>query len=74
MAKVKVEVLDAIVGNKKKGEQLELEQSQAEYLQRIGYVKVLDEPKRAEEKSQPKKEEPQPKKPVSRKKSSSKSE
>ena len=71
MAKVKVEVLDAIVGGKKKGEQLELEQSQAEYLQRIGYVKVLDEPK---EKPQPKNEEPQPKKHISRKKSSSKSE
>lgn len=74
MTKVKAEVLEAVVGGKKKGEKLELEQSQAEYLQRIGYVKILDERKKNEEKPQPKGEEPQPKNTNSRKKSSSKSE
>lgn len=74
MAKVKVEVLDAVVAGKRKGEQVELDETQAKYLERIGYVKILGEAKKTEEQPQPKKEESQPKKVATKKKSSSKSE
>lgn len=47
MAKVTVEVLDAIVDGKKKGEKLELDQKQAKQLEAIRYVKIVkDEPKK----------------------------
>ena len=38
-ASVKVEVLDAVVDGKGKGEQLEIAEQSAEYLEKIGYVK-----------------------------------
>lgn len=58
MAKLKVEVLDAIVDGKQKGEQLEIDQKAAEHLAGIGYVKILKtvpaaEPKKAAEKKAP---------------------
>lgn len=39
MAKVKVEVLDAVVDGKTKGAQLEIEKKSADHLSKIGYVK-----------------------------------
>lgn len=41
MAKVKVEVTGAIVDGKFPGEQLEVEEKSADYLEKIGYVKKL---------------------------------
>lgn len=50
MAKVKVEVLDAVVDGKRKGEQLELDKKQAEQLEKIRYVKIVNEPKKTTKK------------------------
>lgn len=50
MAKVKVEVLDAVVDGKGKGEQIQVEERSAKRLERIGYVRILE----VEEKTQPK--------------------
>ena len=41
MAKVKVEVLDAVVDGYTKGEQIEVEAKSAEALEKIGYVKKV---------------------------------
>lgn len=43
MAKVKVEVLDAVVDGKRKGEVVELDEKQAKYLETIRYVKIVDD-------------------------------
>ena len=45
MANVKVEVLDAVVNGKVKGEQLSVSEKAAEKLEKNGYVKVLEEAK-----------------------------
>jgi len=41
MAKVKVEVLDAVVDGHKKGAQIDIEEKSANYLEKIGYVKKV---------------------------------
>ncbi len=41
MPKVKVEILDAVVDGKGKGEQISIEEKSADYLESIGYVKRL---------------------------------
>lgn len=41
MAKVKVEVLNAVVDGKGRGEQISIEEKTAEHLESIGYVKIL---------------------------------
>jgi hypothetical protein len=47
MAKVKVEVLDAVVDGKGKGAKLEIDKRSADYLASINYVKIVeaDKPK-----------------------------
>lgn len=40
MAKVKAEVLNAVVGGKSRGEEIELSEEGAKHLEEIGYVKV----------------------------------
>lgn len=45
MAKVKVEVLDAFVDGKGKGEQISVEEKSADHLEKIGYVKRIAEGK-----------------------------
>jgi len=46
MAKVKVEVLDAVVDGKKKGTKLEIDEHSADHLVSIDYVRrIKDEPK-----------------------------
>ncbi|MFD2924174.1 hypothetical protein [Halobacillus naozhouensis] len=50
MAKVKVEVLDAIVDGNTKGEQLSVEERSAKYLESIGYVEIIDKSKSKETK------------------------
>jgi len=52
MAKTKIEVLDAVIDGKRKGEQLEVEAKSAEHLINIGYAKEV----KAEAKAQPKAE------------------
>lgn len=50
MAKVKIEVLDAVVSGQPKGSQFELDEKDADHLASIGYVKKLgkvEEPKKA---------------------------
>lgn len=42
MAKVKVEVLDAVVDGKGKGSQLSVEEKTADYLESIRYVKRVE--------------------------------
>lgn len=41
MTKVKAEVLNAVVGGKIKGEEVELNESHANHLEEIGYVRVI---------------------------------
>lgn len=53
MAKVKIEVVDAVVGGKKHGEQLSVEQAEADRLVERGYAKVVKEA--AKPKASPKK-------------------
>jgi hypothetical protein len=43
MAKVKIEVTNAVVGGKKHGEQLSVEQAEADRLVERGYAKVVKE-------------------------------
>lgn len=43
MTKVKVEVTNAVVDDKVHGETLTLDQKDAERLQSIGYVKIIEE-------------------------------
>lgn len=50
MAKVKVEVLAAVVDGKGQGEQLSIEEKSAAHLESIGYVKLLNKKKEAEDK------------------------
>lgn len=50
MAKVKVEVLNAVVDGKVEGEQLSIEEKSAKYLESIGYVKFVNK-KDAEDKA-----------------------
>ncbi len=54
MAKVKVEVLDAVVDGKGKGEQLSIEDKDATRLESIGYVKRVAAPKKKEEQKETK--------------------
>ena len=42
MAKVKVEVTNAVVDGKRHGEQLSVEEADAKRLESIGYVKILN--------------------------------
>lgn len=57
MAKVKIEVLDAVIDGNRKGEQLEVSEKSAKHLIAIGYAKEVTEVKIEE----PKKEKPTPK-------------
>lgn len=57
MAKVKVEVLDAVVNGKPSGSQIEVEKASADYLQSIGYVRIIEEAKPVPKKQAPKKSE-----------------
>lgn len=58
IAKVKVEVLDAIVDGKVRGEQLEVDEKSAKQLEANGYVKVVkDAPKSKPRSSSAKKSE-----------------
>jgi hypothetical protein len=41
VAKVRIEVLDAVIDGKKKGEQLEVEEKDAKHLIAIGYAKEV---------------------------------
>lgn len=41
MTKVKAEVLNAVVGGKRKGEEVEINESHAKHLEKIGYVRVV---------------------------------
>lgn len=50
MAKVKVEVLNAVVDGKGQGEQISIEEKSAEHLESIGYVKRMT-PKKQEDKA-----------------------
>ena len=50
MAKVKIEVLDAVVDGQPKGSQFEIEQADADFLESIGYVRKI-----AQRKTTPKK-------------------
>ena len=43
MAKTRVEVLNAVVGGAKRGEQIEIDSRSANHLASIGYVKVIEE-------------------------------
>lgn len=47
MAKVKIEVLNAVIDGKCKGEQLEVEEKSAKHLIEIGYAKEIKEVKPA---------------------------
>jgi len=54
LAKVKVEVLDAVVDGHTTGEQIEIDERSAAYLEKIGYVKRVGkaaEPKPSSKKS-----------------------
>jgi hypothetical protein len=52
VAKVRIEVLDAVIDGKKKGEQLEVEEKDAKHLISIGYAKeVKVEAPKTEEKA-----------------------
>jgi hypothetical protein len=42
MAKVKIEVLDAVIDGRVKGEQLEVGEKSAKHLVEIGYAKVAE--------------------------------
>lgn len=48
---VKVEVLDAIVDGKGKGAVIDVEAKSAQYLSKIGYVRIIEEVKEAEPKT-----------------------
>lgn len=50
MAKVTIEVLDAVVDGKGKGEKLSVEEASAKHLESVGYAKVV----KAETKTAPK--------------------
>jgi hypothetical protein len=52
MAKVKIEVLDAVIDGRVKGEQLEVDEKSAKHLIGIGYAKKVEVV--AEEKPKPK--------------------
>lgn len=59
MAKVLVEVLDAVVDGNKKGAQIEIDANSADSLIRVGYVKRVEKPvvkdaPKAEPKTEPK--------------------
>jgi len=57
MAKVIIEVLDAVIDGKRKGEQLEVSEKDAQYFESIKYAKIVGEAKsevKAETKSAPK--------------------
>lgn len=58
MVKVKVRVLNAVVDGKGKGEELEINAKQAEYLAKIKYVEIVGEVKeeKAEKAEAPKKQ------------------
>lgn len=59
MAKVTIEVLDAVVDGKGKGEKLSVEEASANYLVKIGYAEIVKEtPKK---KPSPKKSKSEPK-------------
>lgn len=47
MAKVKVEVLDAVVNGHSKGSQIEIEDKDADYLASINYVRKLAQKRKA---------------------------
>jgi hypothetical protein len=52
---VRIEVLDCVIDGKGKGEQLEVNREQGEYLIKIGYAKEVKEaPKKEAEKPAPK--------------------
>lgn len=56
MAKVRVEVLDAVVDGKGKGAKLEIDERSALYLESIDYVKIVkDEGTKSKSKSKSKK-------------------
>lgn len=59
MAKVKVEVLDAIVNGHSKGSKIEVEEKDAKHLVSIGYVKEVEQPKKAPAKAKAKEKEPE---------------
>ncbi len=64
MKTVKIEVLDAVIDGKRKGEQLDVQEKAAETLVKMGYAKLVEQPK-----EDPKPEAPK-KKPASRSKKS----
>ncbi len=66
IAKVKVEVLNAVVDGKGRGEQLEIEEKSAEHFEKLNYVKRVQ----AEEKSPAKPKQPTSKKAASTRKKS----
>ena len=62
MANVKVEVLNAVVGNAIKGQVIEVSEVEARHLVNLGYVKEVEEakkeaPKKPARKTAPKKDE-----------------
>lgn len=62
MAKVKAEVLNAVVGRKRCGETVELNEATADRLERIGYVKVTGQAKQKQTKKTQTKQQPKQKK------------
>lgn len=55
MAKVTIEVLDAVVDGKGKGEKLSVEEASANYLVKIGYAKKVTDDKETKAKEPAKK-------------------
>lgn len=49
MAKVTVEVLDAVVDGKRKGEKVEIDERSAKAFESLGYVKILPKPIKKDE-------------------------
>ncbi|MBM7600431.1 hypothetical protein JOC34_002822 [Virgibacillus halotolerans] len=71
MAKIKVEVTGAIVDGHAPGSTISVEGKSAEYLEGIGYVRILPKPKPANKESAPK--APAKKKPAKAKEPTTKS-
>jgi len=75
MTKVKAEVLNAVVGGKRKGEEVEINESHAKHLEKIGYVRVIGkaaDPKKPTSSSSASKDKPKPKKAASKSKAKAK--
>lgn len=53
MANVKVEVLNAVVGNAIKGQVIEVSEAEARHLVNLGYVKEVEEAKKEAPKKSP---------------------